>query len=262
MNRIRNAKYILTLFTSLVTLFLSIFSLINKDIYTERINRISQYELMGQDIVTAIISTIFIGVILFKDYNHTRIKVIWLGCLMYLFYIYAYFSFGGISSIFYLAYITVTGISLFLFFSIISDIFKNKQFPRPASNYPRKSISIFLFICIGLVGTIEIVEIFLKTILSTEKINPFFVFYVLDLSIIFPLIIIAAVLNYKKSVWGYLLSGIALLKIITILPAVIFNDIFHRIFVGHFLDLPFDIIAVIITLTGLVFTKLYMKRVD
>ncbi|NLL12448.1 MAG: hypothetical protein GX267_03490 [Fibrobacter sp.] len=59
--------------------------------------------------------------------------------------------------------------------------------------------------------------------------------------------------------WGSFLSGVALVKIITILPAVIFNDVFHRIFTGAFLDIGFSIIASVITAIGIILLILYLK---
>lgn len=262
MNKERNAKNRLTLITTVTTLFLSLFSLVFQNIYTARINRITEYELMGQDIVTAIISVIFIYIILFKDYQKIKVKIIWLGCILYLFYIYAYFSFGGISSVFYLLYIAIVGLTLFLFFFILVDIIRNNQLPNVAENYPRRSISAFFFVSILLIGIIEIQELISKTIVLNEQLNPFYVFYVLDLAIIFPMIVITSILNLKKVDWGYLFSGVALIKIVTILPAVIFNDIFHRLFTGSFLDLPFDIIALVITLIASILLILYMKRIE
>jgi hypothetical protein len=182
----KNAKHYLTLITTTTALFLSLFSLIFQNIYTARINRITAYELMGQDIVTATVSAIFIYIILFKNYRKLKNKIIWLGCILYLFYIYAYFSFGGISSVFYLLYIAITGLTLFLFFSILVDIAINNQLPSAAENYPRKSISAFFFISILLMAIIEIQELISKTIILNEQLNPFHVFYVLDLAIIFP----------------------------------------------------------------------------
>jgi hypothetical protein len=159
-------------------------------------------------------------------------------------------------------YIVITGLTLFLFFFILVDILKNNQLPNVAENYPRRSISAFFFISILLIAVIEIQELISKTIILNEKLNPFYVFYVLDLAIIFPMIVITSVLNMMKADWGYLFSGVALIKIITILPAVIFNDIFHRLYTGSFLDLPFDIIASVITLIASILLILYMKRID
>ncbi len=261
-NKKRNTKHHLTLITATTTLLLSLFSLVFQDIYTARINRITEYELMGQDVVTAAISAVFLCVILFKDYQRIKTKIVWLGCLLYLFYIYAYFSFGGVTSVFYLLYVAITGLTLFLFLFILVDIVKNDQLPDAAENYPRKAISAFFFISILLITVIEIQELILKTIVLKEQLNPFQVFYVLDLAIIFPSILITSVLNLRKTGWGYLFSGVALIKIATILPAVIFNDVFHRLYTGSFLDLPFDIIAAIITLIAAILLVMYMSRVD
>jgi|GEM_PF-6000730 len=257
----KHAKHYLALITAMVALFLSSFGLVFQNIYTARINQITKYELMGQDVVTAIISAVFVYIIFFLDYQKIKTKIAWLGCILYLFYIYAYFSFGGISSIFYFLYIAITGLSAFLFFFILIEIVMSNQFPDAAENYPRKSMSVFFFLSILLIAGIEVQELITKTILLQEPLNPFYVFYVLDLAIIFPMIVMAAILNLMRTDWGYLFSGIALLKIVTILPAVIFNDVFHRLYTGVFLDLPFDIIALVITLIAFVFLFLYMKTV-
>jgi hypothetical protein len=257
----KNATHYLALITTIAALFLSSFGLVFQNIYTARINRITQYELMGQDIVTAAISAIFIYMILFMDYQTIKTKILWLGCILYLFYIYAYFSFGGITSVFYLLYIAIMGLSVFLFFFILFDIVTNNQLPSATENYPRKSMSAFFLLSISLMAVIEIQELVSKTIILKEQLNPFHVFYVLDLAIVFPMIVMAAVLNLLKTDWGTLFSGLALLKIVTILPAVIFNDVFHRLYTGVFLDLPFDIIALVITLIASIFLNLYMKTI-
>jgi len=257
----KHAKHYLALITAMAALFMSSYGLVFQNIYTARINQITEYELMGQDIVTAIISAVFVYIILFLDYQKIKTKIAWLGCILYLFYIYAYFSFGGISSMFYLLYIAITGLSAFLFFFILIEIVMSKQFPDAAENYPRKSMSVFFFLSILLITGIEVQELISITILMQKPLNPFHVFYVLDLAFIFPMIVMAAILNLMRTDWGYLFSGIALIKIVTILPAVIFNDVFHRLYTGVFLDLSFDIIALVITLITFIFLILYMKTV-
>lgn len=262
MNKIHDNKYYLTLLTTLMTLFVAFFGFINQTIYTDRINQISKYELMGQDVVTIFISLIFLSIIIYFNYSKTQTKILWLGCLLYQFYIYAYYSFGGITSVFYLLYIAITGISLFLFFFILSDIIKTQKYAVAGKKYPRKSLSIFLWLTVLMVTIIELQELITKTIIDKSTLNPFYVFYILDLCIIFPLIVIASFLNFKKSEFGYLLSGVSLIKIITILPAVIFNDIFNKIYEGHFLDLTFDIIAFFITMTGIIFIVLFFRNIE
>jgi hypothetical protein len=216
---------------------------------------------MGMDLATIFISMIFILILLFTDYNKIKIKILSVGFLLYQFYIYAYFSFSGITSVFYLLYVFFTGNSIMLITATIIDIIKSDFRLVNTSSYPRKSISTYLILSIIMVSIIEIKDLIVLSIVSKEKLNPFYSYYVLDLAFIFPIIIIAAILNYKKSLFGYVLTGISLIKIVTILPgAVIFNDLFHRIFTGHFIDLNFDIISFFITLIGLVFLNLYLKN--
>lgn len=257
----KNYKHILKITNTFLVLIISGVSLFCRDIYSERINRITQYELMGMDLATILVSMIFILILLFTDYNKIKIKILSVGFLLYQFYIYSYFSFSGITSIFYLFYVLFIGISFILILATIIDIIKSDLMLVSTSSYPRKSISIYLILSILMVGIIEIKDLIVLSVILREKLNPFYSFYVLDLAFIFPIIIIAAILNYKKSLFGYILTGISLIKIVTILPgAVIFNDLFHRIYTGDFIDLNFDIISFFITLTGLIFLSLYIKN--
>jgi hypothetical protein len=262
MKRKYKPLYALTLLTAISSIILALVGLADIEIYTLRINQISKYELLGQDTVTLIISLLFLVFILVKDYNKIKTKIVVLGFLMYVFYIYAYFSLGGVSSIYYLAYIALTGLSLYLIIFTIIEIIRTNNLPVITEKYPVKSISIFLILCISIVGLIEIIELIDKTILNSFEINPFYVFYVLDLAIVFPLIIITALYNLKKSQWGYLFTGISLIKIATILPAVIMNDVFHKVYTGSFIDLTFSIIATIITVCALIFLIIYFKNVQ
>ncbi|NLB54128.1 MAG: hypothetical protein GX808_14490 [Syntrophomonadaceae bacterium] len=254
--------FYLSIILTSITFLISLASLLYQDIYTKRINQITHYELMGQDLVTLVVSSLFLLVIYFMDYNKIKTKIIWLGCLMYIFYIYAYFSFGGITSVFYILYLAIAGLSLFLFFALIIDIARKNMTLNIIDSYPRKTISIYFIISILIVTFIELSELISKTILLQGELNPYYVFYVLDLSFIFPFIIIIAILNYKKVCWGFLLSGVALIKIITILPAVIFNDIFYRIYTGKFIDLGFDVIASVITIIGAIVLYFYLRSID
>jgi hypothetical protein len=254
--------YLLTLLAVISSFALALTGLVNNDIYTLRINHITKNELLGQDLSTFLVSLIFLIFIVFRDYDKIKTKIVALGFFMYIFYMYAYFSFGGVNSVFYLAYIFLTALSLFLFFFTIFQIVKRNNLPTITEKYPAISISIFLFLSVFIVGCIEIAEIVDITVINIIAINPFNVYYVLDLAIIFPLISITAFYNFKKSQWGFLFSGIALIKIATILPAVIMNDVFHKIFTGSFIDLTFDIIATVITIVAVMFLNVYFRNIQ
>lgn len=244
---------------SIITLLISGFSLFNQQVYAERMNRITLFELQGQDVVTTFISLFLVAFIPFTDLKKAKIRVVVIGCLAYLFYIYAYFSFGVITSIFYFLYIVITGLSFYCIIWMFTKIASDGQIITVSEKYPRKAISIFLFLSIAMVTGIEIRDIMVFTILQNNAINPFYVFYILDLGIVFPGIIISSILNLQRKAWGYLLSGISLIKVSTILPAVLFNDIFHWIATRYFIDLSFDVIALIITMIAVFFLIIYIR---
>lgn len=244
---------------SIICLLISGFSLFNQQVYAERMNRITLFELQGQDVVTTFISLFLVAFIPFTDLKKAKIRVVVIGCLAYLFYIYAYFSFGVITSIFYFLYIVITGLSFYCIIWMFTKIASDGQIITVSEKYPRKAISIFLFLSIAMVTGIEIRDIMVFTILQNNAINPFYVFYILDIGIVFPGIIISSILNLRRKAWGYLLSGISLIKVSTILPAVLFNDIFHWIATRYFIDLSFDVIALIITMIAVFFLIIYIR---
>jgi hypothetical protein len=244
---------------SIITLLISGFSLFNQQVYAERMNRITLFELQGQDVVTTFISLFLVAFIPFTDLKKAKIRVVVIGCLAYLFYIYAYFSFGVITGIFYFLYIVITGLSFYCIIWMFTKIASDGQIITVSEKYPRKAISIFLFLSIAMVTGIEIRDIMVFTILQNNAINPFYVFYILDIGIVFPGIIISSILNLRRKAWGYLLSGISLIKVSTILPAVLFNDIFHWIATRYFIDLSFDVIALIITMIAVFFLIIYIR---
>jgi hypothetical protein len=244
---------------SIITLLISGFSLFNQQVYAERMNRITLFELQGQDVVTTFISLFLVAFIPFTDLKKAKIRAVVIGCLAYLFYIYAYFSFGVITGIFYFLYIVITGLSFYCIIWMFTKIASDGQIITVSEKYPRKAISIFLFLSIAMVTGIEIRDIMVFTILQNNAINPFYVFYILDIGIVFPGIIISSILNLRRKAWGYLLSGISLIKVSTILPAVLFNDIFHWIATRYFIDLSFDVIALIITMIAVFFLIIYIR---
>ena len=93
---------------------------------------------------------------------------------------------------------------------------------------------------------------------KNKSIILFDAFYILDLSIVFPAMIIIAIINLSNKPSSVILSGIVLVKLVTLMPALLFNDIFHFIKNGHFLDISFDIIATVFTLFS--FNLLYLFK--
>ncbi len=94
----------------------------------------------------------------------------------------------------YLIYIAVFGLCLFCLVIFMTG----PAFSAGLSvhgRYPRKAVSVFLFVCAVLMIVIKVIDIAGKTILQRGGLTPYDVFYVLDLAVIFPAMILTAVLN-------------------------------------------------------------------
>lgn len=258
----RSPLFYLTLAMTLLMLFVSLYGLLNQGIYEQRQNAMTLYELMGQDLVSFIVGVLLLCMLLLTNTSKISSIVVILGCLSYILYVYGYFCFGIVTSIFFFLYIIILLLAFFAFILILVGLQKRTPLFTLKANYPRKSMTIFVIIMISVIGMIEIHDIILKTIIKPGGFRSQDVFYILDLALLFPAIIYCAILNFKKNLWGVLLTGVFLVKTITLLPAVIGSDILHRIGTGKFVDLTFDIIASVITIGFAVFFVLFLRGIE
>jgi hypothetical protein len=252
---------LLSFFTALLVVFVSAYGILDQNIYHAKLNSITLYELLGQDIVTFIVGFICLICLVFMNESRKFIKITWLGCITYFIYIYGYFSFSIISSVFYIFYIMIFGISVFILIFELARIGQIKDFISINKSYPRKTLSIFFIAAVFIMLAIEIPYLVQTTIINKKSIIPFDVFYILDLSIVFPAMIIIAIMNLRKIPFSFIFAGIFLIKIITLMPALIFNDFFHWLNTGKFLDITFDIIALIFTLFASALLFLYKRGI-
>jgi hypothetical protein len=257
-----NSKIIFTLLIilSLLCIAVSLTGILKPDIYSNKINTITDSELLGQDTITLIISIVLVFLIFIEKKNKFLV-IINTGFLIYFLYVYLYFSFGLITSKLYILYLLIIGLSLFLFIFRINLIIKNKNGFEILKKYPAKSVSIFFTAIVLMMYIIEVPYLVKISIIENLPIQPYKLYLVLDMAILFPGILIVAYMNFKKYFSGIILSGVILIKIITLMPAIICNDIFHWIKTGFFIDITFDIIALIITLCSLAVLIIYKSGI-
>ena len=261
---IDNYLFYLILLIDLLTIFVAVFGIIDQNIYANRQNSISLYEIKGQDIVSLIVGILlFINLLLIRK-NETILKIIvCLGFLAYIIYMYAYVCFGVISNTLFIFDMTVLGLSVYCFIFLLNKLYKTSDyFLTINTKYPRTQITIFFVIIVLLVSFMEIKEIVFKTIFDNTFIATKSVFMIQDLCFLFPAMIIAAILNIKKNIFGVILIGILLVKTIILMPAIIISDVLYFINKSAFIDLSFDIIALIITIVSLIFFMFYQRGIE
>jgi hypothetical protein len=244
----------------ILTIIATLFGIINQEIYNSRLNTITSSELLGQDSVSLIVGIIFFFCLWFER-NRFFFKVVNVGMLSYFIYIYSYFCFSIISSRLFLVYIAIFSLSLFIFIFRLCALIKENSSIETKNQYPRKTISIFFIIAVLIMLVKEIPYLIDTTIIQNKSTIPFEAYLILDLAFVFPAMIIIAFMNFLKKPVGAILSGIVLIKLITLMPALLFNDIFHYIQNGYFKDISFDIITIVFTIFPLVLLYLYKRGI-
>lgn len=255
--------FFLLIIIDLLTTFVSMSGILDQNIYANRQNSISLYEIKGQDIVTLIVGLLlFINLLLIKK-NETMMKIIaCLGFLAYIIYMYAYVCFGVISNTLFIFDLTILSLSVYCFIFLLNKLYKNSDYLTITPKYPRIQVSVFIVIIVLLVSFMEIKEIIVKTIFNNSFISTKSVFMIQDLCFLFPAMIIAAILNIKKKTFGVLLTGVFLVKTIVLMPAIIISDVLYFLNKSVFIDLSFDIISLVITMTSLVFFIFYQRGIE
>lgn len=234
-------RRILIIVNFLLICFVSLYGIIDQSIYTSKLNTISFSELLGEDVSNLMFG--IIGLVTAISINKTTklLQLILLGLFPYFIYMYSYYCISLLSSFFYIAYLAIFGMSFFLFVFQIIAITKTDMVPN--KRYPRRTISCFFFLVVLVMILLELPDVLRKTIIERKTITLFQEFYILDLSIVFPAIVIIAIMNLKQNRYGSIWSGLALIKILTIMPALLLNEIFYWIKNGVFLDFSFIIIS-------------------
>lgn len=258
----RETIFYFLLLNAILISIVSVGGILFQQIYIGKQSIITQYELMGQDIITALVGIVLLIALLFGNIEKIKIRILCLGLLLYNIYLYAYVCFSLISGMFFLVYIAILGLSVFCFIFLLTGIPKEKAFIVINSTYPRKAISILFFITASLMIVIEIKDLIIRSIIHPGGILSFDAFYVLDLALVFPAMIIISIMNFKNNSWGHLFSGVFLIKLITLLPAIVFSDFLNWLNTGKSLDYSFDIIGITITSVAILFLVLYLRGIE
>lgn len=145
-------------------------------------------------------------------------ELVWLGMLDYMLYNFAYYLFGAAFNWFFLLYVSLFTLSIFaLIFGLVNiDAAGISQSFR--ENTPVKWISGYMiFIAIGL-SAVYIMQIFafiingvLPPIIELVD-HPTNVVFALDLSLLVPVLVLGGIWLWKRRPWGYVLTGMSLVK--------------------------------------------------
>ena len=159
---------------------------------------------------------LFAMILTTKGYH--RWLLIWIGSIGYMFYNFAFYLFAAVFNKFFLIYAALFSLSAITLVWMLSRLHIQQLAGYFSINIPVRSIAIYLLFIAAMLLAVEISMIipFIlsgalpETIKLTE--HPTSIVFALDLTIIVPASILAAILLWRRSTWGYVLAVIMLVK--------------------------------------------------
>jgi hypothetical protein len=251
-----------------LTLGSCLISITNNDIYED--GEWANAQWLGQDIVTLIIALPLLLISIIQGFKSENKKwfILNIGILLYFSYTYSFYVFAAKLTFLYLFHIPIYGLSVIgLVLSCIHIFSQKSSFYLPQKGL-RITIISYLSVIALMISFIWLSDIFSHLTNPEHKSDtPYgeapLIIYSLDLAIIIPLMLISAVLLYKRTNWGHIISGIILTKTSTLgfaLMAMALSMYIQDLNTDSFLILLWCVIGLI----GTIITTVYLKnlRID
>lgn len=179
---------ILTLILIILTFVVSLYSILNIQIYAPFTPPDMYPGALSQDVVALVVSVLLLIVLLKLRNSSEKIYLVWIALLSYLLYAYGLYAFDRVYNMFFICYIAIFSLSLFSVIIFISSIDLDYFIEVRVETIPRKTISVFLFLlaALFLVTWLNFVIPSMISRIQPEG-NAIFVF---DLSFFLPLLVI------------------------------------------------------------------------
>lgn len=220
---------------------------------------------VGQDLVTLIIGIplLITGIVLSRK-GSLRGRLLLTGGLGYFLYTYASMSFLTAFNSLFLAYVALFSLSLFGFILAFSGLDPDELVSHVSDHFPRRTIATYFiavaaFLALAWLGLV--VPPMLKgTPPAGLESAITMVIQVLDLGVIVPTSVITATLLLKRQPWGYTLSLVILLKILT-MGAALISMIIVQLLAGVAVDPVISVAFVLISLSGIVLAVVTLRTI-
>jgi hypothetical protein len=220
---------------------------------------------VGQDIVTLIIGIplLITGIVLSRK-GSLRGKLLLTGGLGYFLYTYASMSFLTAFNSLFLVYVALFSLSLFGFILALSGLKPDEIVSHISEHFPRRTIATYFivvaaFLAMAWLGLV-VPPILKGTPPSGLESAITMIIQALDLGVIVPTSVITATLLLKRQPWGYTLSAVVLLKILT-MGAALISMIIVQLLAGVAVDPVISAAFVLISLSGIVLAVMALRTI-
>ncbi|MBU3146678.1 hypothetical protein [Clostridium sp. CF012] len=253
---------VMTLIMSVLIIFACLAGILNESIYNDVLSSgiITKFLLIGsrsQDIIFIPLAVLlaFLSVLFLRRPGYKLLITI-IGLCGNFFYGYALYVMQGQYTTIYLVYLAIFSLSIY---SIVLGLL---SFPAEfvakttVSKCLRRSISIFLYSIVFMLGLIWLIRI--SPDIARHIPQDIYGVFVLDLGIVFPAVAISATLLIRRKPYGNIFAGVALMKVFTVCLSWGFGELYHRIFGDIQGSYEMLVISGFLTILGLIFFILYI----
>jgi hypothetical protein len=211
LKRDSNPAYLLSWLIAALALIASAGGLLMDGLYRD--NLFVTSALRGNDLVTlAVALPAFVAAILWARRGSMRAYLVWLGLLDYMLYGYAFYLFGAAFNVFFLIYVALLALSLYaLIYALLRlDVDALTRHVKPRAPV-RWVCGYLLVVAVGLSAVYLaqtlafIVRGELPAIIPATG-HPTNVVFALDLTLMVPALVLAAVWLWQRRPWGYVLA--------------------------------------------------------
>lgn len=220
---------------------------------------------VGADIVTILIGIplLVMGILLSRK-GTLRGQLLLTGALGYFLYTYGSMCFLTAFNPLFLVYVALFSLSLFGFILSMKNLDEDKVARHILDGFPRRAIATY-FIIVAVFLTLAWLGLVASPSLTWTPPSGLesaitMVIQAMDLGIIVPTAFITASLLIKKQPWGYALSSVMLLKILT-MGAALISMIIVQFLAGVKIDPVISIIFVLISTSGIIFGIIALRNI-
>jgi hypothetical protein len=220
---------------------------------------------LGTDIVTLLIGIplLVTGIILSRK-GTMRGQLLLTGALGYFLYTYGAMCFLTAFNPLFLVYVALFSLSLFGFILSMSNLDVDDVARHISDGFPRRAVATYfiivaVFLTLAWLGLVAFPALTWTPPAGLESAITM-VIQALDLSVIVPTSFITATLLLKRLAWGYALSSVMLLKILT-MGAALIAMIIGQILAGIDIDPVTSVIFIVISVSGIILGIVTLKNI-
>jgi hypothetical protein len=221
---------------------------------------------VGQDIVTLVIGIplLITGIVLSRK-GSMRGRLLLTGGLGYFLYTYASMSFLTAFNPLFLVYVALFSLSLFGFILALSGLNPDEVMHHVADHFPRRTIATYFVIVAAFLGMAWLGLVGPAMLKGTPPAGLesaiTMIIQALDLGVIVPTSLVTATLLWNRRPWGYTLSSVVLLKILT-MGAALISMIIVQLLAGVAVDPVTSVVFVLISLSGIVLGFVTLRTIQ